>query len=82
MRHHDHRILLPPVECCRCERPLTGNELDEFYTMTDESLHGDVHCPSCAAGHLELCRECSCRRTADPSGLCSLCAAQEYGMAV
>jgi hypothetical protein len=44
--------------------------------------HGDVHCPSCAAGHLELCRECSCRRTADPSGLCSLCAAQEYGMAV
>jgi len=57
-------------------------ELDDFYATTDESLHGDAHCPSCAAAHLEVCRECSCRRTADPSGLCGVCASQEYGIAV
>lgn len=81
MRYHDHR-LLPPAECCCCERVLSMQELDDFYATTDESLHGDAHCPSCAAAHLEVCRECSCRRTADPSGLCGVCASQEYGIAV
>jgi len=69
---------LSPAECCVCERTLSVRELQEFYGMADETLGGDIHCPSCAASSLTLCRECSCRYTADRSGVCGECQRHDY----
>ena len=71
-----------PAECCVCERALSVHDLEEFYGMTDDTLHADVHCPSCARHCLTLCRECSCRYTAERTGVCGECVAREYGVAV
>jgi hypothetical protein len=70
--------VLSPAECCVCERPLSVRELEEFYGMADETLGGDVLCPSCALHTLTLCRECSCRYTADRSGICGECQRHDY----
>jgi hypothetical protein len=70
--------VLSPPECCVCERTLSVRELEEFYAMADETLGGDIHCPSCAVHFLTLCRECSCRYTADRSGICEECQRHDY----
>jgi hypothetical protein len=70
--------VLSPPECCVCERTLSVRELEEFYGMADETLGGDIHCPSCAVHFLTLCRECSCRYTADRSGMCEECQRHDY----
>jgi hypothetical protein len=73
------RLLTPStITCCVCDRLLSVRELEEFHGTTDEELHGEVHCRSCMEEHLVVCRECSCRYTAD--GVCGECAAREYGM--
>ena len=65
--------------CCVCEHPLSVQELDEFRSVTEESLHGDVHCRACLEASLTLCRECSCHYTAN--GICEECAVREYALA-
>ncbi len=70
--------VLSPPECCVCERTLSVRELEEFYGRADETLGGDIHCPSCAVHFLTLCRECSCRYTADRSGMCEECQRHDY----
>jgi hypothetical protein len=69
---------LSQAECCVCERTLSVRELEEFYGMTDETPGGDIQCPSCALHTLTLCRECSCRYTADRSGMCGECRRHDY----
>ncbi len=66
--------------CCVCDRPLSVQDVDEFHGVADESLHGVLFCHACMEEELVLCRECSCRYTAD--GLCGECAAREYALAV
>lgn len=74
------RLLTPSARvCCLCDHPLSVQELEEFYSSTDGELHGEVHCPSCVVEHLVLCRECSCRYTAN--GVCGECVAHEYARA-
>jgi hypothetical protein len=70
--------VLSPPECCVCERTLSVRELEEFYGTADETLGGNIHCPSCAVHFLTLCRECSCRYTADRSGICGECQRHDY----
>lgn len=71
------RLLTPSTTlCCVCDRPLSIQELEEFHGATDESLHTEAYCSSCLEEHLVLCRECSCRYTAD--GVCGECAVGEY----
>lgn len=73
------RLLTPSTTaCCLCDHPLSIQELEEFQSASDESLHTEAYCPSCMEEHLALCRECSSRYTAD--GVCGECAAGEYGM--
>jgi len=74
----EHLHMPSTCECCVCGRVLSIREEQEFYAVTDETLHGDVHCPSCAARGLTLCRECSCRYTADHSGMCGECQMHTY----
>jgi hypothetical protein len=70
--------ILSPAECCMCGRALSVRDLREFYGMTDETLRDGIHCPACAAHCLTLCRECSCRYTADRSGMCGECQRDEH----
>jgi len=73
------RLLTPSATaCCVCDHLLSVQELEEFQSTVDDDLYGDVHCHACVQEHLLLCRECSGRYTV--SGLCSICAAGEYGM--
>jgi hypothetical protein len=75
------RLVTPSAAtCCVCDRPLSVQELEEFYSATDEALHGDVHCRACREEHLVLCSECSGRSTADR--MCGECMAKEYAVAV
>jgi len=59
------------VSCCFCDRPLTVQELEEFYGAADERLRGAVYCRACMETQLVLCRECSGRYTA--GGICEEC---------
>jgi len=76
--HTEPLYVLSPAECCVCERTLSARELEEFYGMADDTLGGDIQCPSCALHTLTLCRECSCRYTADPGGVCGECQRLDY----
>jgi len=79
-RTDTEEIMIPvPMSCSLCDRPLTSRELEEFRSVADEELHGEVCCPACREAALVLCRECSCRYTVD--GLCAECAAREYALA-
>lgn len=74
------RLLTPStVTCCVCDHCLSVQELQEFYSITDEQLHSEVYCRACADTHLVLCRECSGRYTVN--GLCEECATREYALA-
>ncbi len=57
--------------CCVCDRSLSMRDVSEFYSVTDEQLHGDIYCRACREDHLLLCRECSARYTVD--GMCGVC---------
>ena len=69
---------LSSLHCCVCDHHLSVQELEEFYTVADESMHGAVYCNGCLEDHALICRECSTRYTAD--GVCGECAAKEYGL--
>lgn len=79
MTRVDRLLTLSTVACCMCDHGLSVQELQEFYSITDEQLHGEIYCRACVDAHLVLCRECSGRYTAD--GLCEECVAREYAMA-
>ncbi len=79
MTHIERLLTLSAATCCRCDHRLSVQELDEFYSTTDDDLHGEVHCRSCMEEHLALCRECSGRYTI--GGICEECATNVYGMA-
>ncbi len=73
------RLLTPSVAtCCVCDHHLSVQELDEFYSATDDDLHGEVYCRPCMEEHLVLCRECSGRYTID--GMCEECSTKVYGL--
>jgi hypothetical protein len=65
--------------CSVCEHRLTVKELNNFLSMTDESLHNEVLCRDCMEALLLLCRECSRCYTAE--GLCESCGGKAYGLA-
>ena len=67
--------------CCVCDRQLSVRERDECRSLADGTLKGEMYCHSCFELQVTLCRECSCRRTADPSGICEECAVQGYALA-
>jgi len=67
------QYVLSQAECSVCERTLSPRDVEEFRGMADETLRGEIHCPSCTLQYLTLCRECSCRYTADRSGMCGEC---------
>jgi hypothetical protein len=67
--------------CCVCERRLSMREREECRSLADGTLEGEMYCRSCFELEVVLCRECSCRRTADPSGICENCTAQGYALA-
>jgi hypothetical protein len=68
------------VNCCFCERPLSVQELSEFYGLADEGLHSEVHCRTCLETYLRLCHECSGRYTADDQGICAECRSGDYAL--
>jgi len=78
MTHVEQDGMPSVVHCCLCDHPLSVQELNEFFGVMDEGLGGEVHCRRCVQVHLMLCRECSCRYTADAGGICGECAAREY----
>jgi hypothetical protein len=75
MTRFERLLTLSATTCCVCDHPVSLQELNEFYGITDEQLHSEVHCRSCMETCLVLCRECSSRYTA--AGLCEECAAQD-----
>lgn len=70
---------LSAVTCCVCEHSLGERELHELRGRMDDSL-SEVYCQSCLDEHVAVCRECSVRYTTD--GICEVCAAREYALAV
>jgi hypothetical protein len=72
---------LSSVVCCVCERQLSVQEVRECRSLGDESLRGEMYCRTCLEAEVPLCRECLCRRTADPQSVCGECMAAEYAMA-
>lgn len=66
--------------CCICDHVVAGQDYQDLSGLMDESLYGEVYCHVCLGEHLQLCRECSGRYTAD--GICGECAAKEYALAV
>jgi hypothetical protein len=80
MTQRDRRCSMSPFQCCMCDHRLSLKALEEFYESTEEQIHGEIYCRSCRERHLLVCRECSGRYTADPSGICSLCSVRMYGM--
>lgn len=79
MTRRERLVTLSAAACCMCDGLLTLQELEEFYSMTDEALHGEPHCRSCREAYFSLCRECSGRFTAGVHSLCGECASREYG---
>jgi hypothetical protein len=67
--------------CCVCDRPVSARERDECRSLADGTLEGEMYCRSCFESQVVLCRECSCRRTAHPSGICEECLGQGYALA-
>jgi hypothetical protein len=79
MTRIERLVTLSAAVCCVCDHPLSIQELDEFYSATDEALHGDVHCRTCLKEHLSLCGECSGHYTVD--GICGECMVRDYALA-
>ena len=59
---------------------MTIRETDECRSLVDGTLYGEMYCRVCLETHITLCRECSCRRTADPWGVCEECSAHVYAL--
>jgi hypothetical protein len=78
MTHFERLLTLSAATCCVCGRHLSIQELDEFYSATDDYLHGEVYCRSCTEEHLLLCRECSGCYTIN--GICEGCTTKVYGL--
>jgi hypothetical protein len=78
MTWRERRTTPSAAQCCVCDRVLNLQELDVFYDVADEELHGEVYCPGCVEERLVLCPECSGRYTAGERGVCGECTAKEY----
>ena len=81
MMSFKHVRRLSSLVCCVCDRRLSVQEVSESRSLGDDSLRGEVYCRACMETEVPLCRECLCRRTADPQSVCGECVAVEYAMA-
>jgi len=81
MTRRERLTTLSAAQCCVCDMPLSLQELDEFISRADETLHGTIHCRHCAEAHLTVCRECSGRYVTGGVALCGECTTREYALA-
>lgn len=71
---------LSAAQCCMCDHHVSARDLEEFHGRADEGLQGEAYCRHCRETHLQLCRECSAKYTAEPAGVCADCSAPMYGL--